>query len=139
MPARPGGAVEKMDGQQQLNMNSPEDREALCDALARAGVPALQSELGGGMKAVEVVLISDDGLEALSILISSMDSPCEIGLSGFRMDKENLVDCASASTGRLDTLSQAIKSVLTFWNHADAHTQSLRAGFLDLNGEQSDD
>ena len=133
MPAHPERAVEKMDEQKLLNMNSPEDREALCDALVRAGVPALQSELGGCTKAVEVVLISDDGLEALSILISSMDSPCEIGLSGFRMDEENLVDCASASTGRLDTLSQAIESVLTFWNHADAHARSPRAGFLDLN------
>lgn len=85
------------------------------------------------MKAVEVVLMSDDGLEALSVLISSMDAPCEIGLTGFRMDGENLVDCASAKTERLDTLSQAVKSVLTFWTHRDAHIQDLRAGFLDLN------
>ena len=85
------------------------------------------------MKAVEVVLIPDDGLGALSILISSMDAPCEIGLSGFRMDDENLIDCASARTERLDTLSHAVKSVLSFWNHGDAHAQDLRAGFLDLN------
>lgn len=115
------------------DMNRAEDRQALSRALAARGIEARASHLGGNIQALEIVLVPDDGREGLSILVTGMDAPCEVGLSGFRTISGRLIDCGQAEPLRPRTLELAAEAVATYWIDREAFIRGFRAGSYDLD------
>ena len=78
-----------------LGIDKAEDRDYPRTALADLGIDAFDSALGRGLHTVEVFLFTNNGQGALSIMIDSLDAPCELGLTGFRTDSDAVIDCTS--------------------------------------------
>ena len=115
-----------------LDMGYAEDRAQLRFGLEARGIVAYDSDLGGGLQALEVVLIPDSGREALSILAVSLDTSSEVSLAGFRTQNGRVTDCATAEPLRPETVAQAVAAVEAFWTGRSAFIRDFRAGAYDL-------
>ena len=130
-----------MSNTHEFSMNDPADRAALAKALQQIGLPAVDTEFSG-VAAVSVALIEETDTEALSIDAIHDTAPCQVGLSGWRIDEKvnegDPVDCLSVESCVPPSLEEAVISFQSYWERREGIVEKFRAGHYDVPEEDEE-
>lgn len=115
-----------------LDMENAQHRDDLRVALTDAGINTVHSSPVAGIYAFEVVMLPDDGRQALSVLAMNLNSSCQIGLSGYRRVGNTIVECGSTEFVWAESLSLAVDAVNTFLRGHELFIADFQAGRYDF-------
>ena len=115
-----------------LDMENAQHRDALNTALVASGINTVYSSPATGIHILEVVVLPDDGRQALSVLAVSLNSSCQIGLSGYRSVGNTMVECGSVELVHAESVSLAVDAVKAFLRGRDLFVADFQAGRYDL-------
>lgn len=119
---------ESTEGEQTLNNDEPEHRQALIHALRREGLEAYEFHSGGGTMHVVVDLVNEPGGDLLQIATGSAASPCDVGLMGWR----NQANVQDETWIAALTQKQAVTAFRQYWEERSDWVHCFERGDLDI-------